>query len=106
MSDALDELETVLLQLTVVLPSDKDVWDANQLLRFAVERLWILAGNSAESHRVAAGIDPDVDPWTELYDFRCVLAHATPGRLDHDRVWREGVHDLGRLLGEVRAARA
>lgn len=47
----LDELETTLLQLSVLLPADKAVWDANQLLRLAVERLWILAGTTAETYR-------------------------------------------------------
>lgn len=85
----LDELEAVLMQMSVVLPADKAVWDANQLLRFAVERLWILAGTTAE-----------------LYLFRNILAHRTPASLNHDRVCRESVRDLPRVLERVRAERA
>ncbi len=99
------EVEAVLMQLSVLLPSDKTVWDANQLLRLAVERLWIIAGNSAGEYRKSFDNEsPVIGPWRELYEFRSMLAHATLGELNHDRVWRESVRDLPRLLEQVRAA--
>ncbi len=101
----LDDVEAILMRLTVLLPEDKGAWDANELLRLAVERLWVLAGNTAEEYRQAAGLDADVAPFTELYDFRCVLAHWSRGQASPDRVWHEGVRDLPRLLEQVRAAR-
>lgn len=105
-SELLAELESVLLQLTVLLPAEKQVWDENQLLRLAVERLWIIAGTTAEEYRKQAGIDPQMGPWREIYDFRNVLAHMTPGQINHDRVWHESVTDLPRLVDEVRKASA
>jgi hypothetical protein len=35
---------------------------------FAVERLWITAGNCVEEYRRANHIDPGVEPWAELTD--------------------------------------
>lgn len=87
-----------------MLPDDKKVWDENQTLRLAVERLWIIAGTTAEEYRKLAGKDPRVGPWAEIYDFRNVLAHMTLGQINHDRVWHESVSDLPRILDEVRAA--
>ena len=89
----------------MLLPADKAVWDANQLLRLAVERLWILAGTTAETYRIAANLDVGALPWAELYQFRNVLAHLTPSQLETDRVWHESVQDLPRLLEQVRAGR-
>lgn len=71
-------------------------------LVLAVERLWIYAGNLAEEHRRAAGEMPGVDPWAELYGYRNMLAHALPGEVAEERVWRETRADLPRLVEEVR----
>lgn len=96
-SQLLAELEGLLLQLSVLLPDDKKVWDENQTLRLAVERLWIIAGTTAEEYRKHAGIDPQVGPGTEIYDFRNMLAHMTSGQIHHDRVWHKSVSDLPRI---------
>lgn len=76
-------------------------WDADELLRLAVERRWITAGNYAERYRIAAGLDVATDPWTELYDYRCLLAHAIPEQLDAERIWHDTIADAGRLRQAV-----
>lgn len=100
-----DQLVEVLKQIGDLLPDDKAVWDDDLRTRLGVERLWITAGNVAESHRVNAGLDAGAEPWAELYRFRNLLAHALPGDLSADRIWAETVTDLPRLLGAVRANR-
>lgn len=100
----LDQLESTLLHIRVLLPSDKHVWDDNELLRLAISQLWVQAGNAAELHRRSAGEVDGAQPWAELYDFRCVLAHATPDRVDHDLVFADSAADVDRLIEEVRAA--
>lgn len=63
-------------------------WEADELLRLAVERRWIAAGNYAERYRIAAGLGVATDPWTELYDYRFLGwrrnrrrgERSTPGR--------------------------
>lgn len=94
MSDAdrlLGELEATLLRLTVLLPDDKSVWDDNELVRLAVERLWIYAGTTAEAYRITQRLDRGDEPWSELYEFRNILAHWTPGQANPARVWHESV---------------
>lgn len=101
----LDEIEAVLLNVGVLLPTDKAEWDANEVVRLAVERLWILAGTTAEEYRKAAKLDKGARPWAELYRLRNVLAHQVPSERNSERTWHESVRDLTRLLGQVRAAR-
>jgi hypothetical protein len=64
----LGELEATLLRLTVLLPAERTVWDDNEVLRLAVERLWIYAGTTAEAYRVTAGLERGTPPWSELYE--------------------------------------
>jgi hypothetical protein len=100
-----DELLAALIgtleQLRQILPDDKTSWDRQDLVRLAVERLWITAGNLAESYRLTKGIPGGVDPWAELAGYRNLLAHALPGDLSTDRVFADSAADVGRLLNEV-----
>ena len=101
--ELLDALVTALEQLRQILPDDKASWDRQALIRLAVERLWITAGNLAEAYRLAKGIPRGVDPWAELAGYRNLLAHALPGDLSPDRVFADSAADIGRILGEVRS---
>ncbi len=40
------------------------------MVRLAVERLWITAGNAAEEYRRAVSVDVGVEPWAELSGYR------------------------------------
>ncbi len=62
----LGALIVTLEQMQQVIPQDKAVWDSEPILRLAVERLWITAGNLAEAHRIAQGIGAGTEPWAEL----------------------------------------
>jgi uncharacterized protein with HEPN domain len=99
-------LESTLRRIEALTPSGKEAWDADEVRRLAVERLWIAAGNLAEAYRKAAELPPGVEPWTELYGFRSVLAHGLPGDISSDRVWHETTVDLPRPLEQVHAHRA
>jgi len=101
--DLLGDLLPTLEQLRLLLPSDKSIWDGDLVVRLAVERLWITAGNLAETYRTAAGIDSGIDPWAELAGYRNLLAHALPGDVSADRVFADGTADIGRILTQVRA---
>lgn len=101
--DLVGELITTLEQLRQILPADKATWDGELVVRLAVERLWITAGNLAETYRVAAGIDSGVDPWAELAGYRNLLAHALPGDISADRVFADSTVDIDRILGHVRS---
>jgi hypothetical protein len=67
-------------------PAERQASDADERTALAVERLWIEAGNVAEEYRRLAHVDPAVDPWAELYQYRNRLAHALPGDIDRSRV--------------------
>ena len=66
--------------------ADEATWDAHPLLCLAIERLWIHAGNFAESYRLASGLPSGTGPWSELVDYRNFLAHVPPDRVSPDRV--------------------
>ena len=100
--EALHALIEALEELRQLLPASKGRWDADRVLRLAIERLWITAGNAAERYRLAAGIDAGDDPWAELVAYRHRLAHALPSDISSERVWSDSTGDLPRLLTEVR----
>ena len=77
-------LQSTLRRIDALTPSDKPAWEADEVRRLAIERLWIAAGNLAEAYRKAAELPPGVEPWAELYGFRSVLAHALPGDISSD----------------------
>lgn len=85
----LEALEDVLAKIQSLTPQDEQTWAQDEVLRLALERLWITAGNLAETYRLAADLPPGVEPWAELYGFRSVLAHALPGDIAEARMWYE-----------------
>lgn len=74
--EALAHLIAALEDIERLLPDDKASWDCDPVLRLAVERLWITAGNTAEEYRRTAGADPGVEPWAELAAYRNRPAHV------------------------------
>ena len=104
-SEALDALIATLEQLDELLPHDKASWDSDVVIRLAVERLWISAGNLAEAYRMEQGVPTGVEPWSELAGYRHLLAHALPGDLSPDRVFADTIADLGRILNDLRDRR-
>lgn len=100
--ETLDALVATLEQLRQVFPLDKAVWDSRVELRLAVERLWISAGNLAETYRIERGIAAGVEPWSELVGLRNLLAHALAGDISSDRVYADTAADLDRILADVR----
>lgn len=69
-TEALNSLIQTLQQIRRPQPTDKAAWDDDLILRLAVERLWITAGNCAEEYRRVNQIDPGVEPWAELAGYR------------------------------------
>ncbi len=101
--ELLGALVTALEQLRQVLPDDKSVWDSDVLVRLAVERLWITAGNLAEAYRIEERIAAGIEPWSELAGYRHLLAHELPGDLSSDRVFADTTADLDRVLDHMRS---
>jgi len=101
--EALDALIATLQQLRQIIPEDKSVWDDEILVRLAVERLWITAGNLAEMYRIEEGIAASVEPRSELAGYRNLIAHALPGDLSSDRVFADTTADPERILNDVRS---
>ena len=99
--DLLAGLNDVLAHIARVLPVGRQRYDADELMRLAVQRLWITTGNLAEQFRLAAGLPDGTEPWTELYLYRCILAHALPEELSDERIWEESTRDLERLRRAV-----
>jgi uncharacterized protein with HEPN domain len=102
--DALHQLIAVLEQIQRLLPADKVSWDNNLVVRLAIERLWITAGNIAEHCRIERGIAAGVEPWSELVGYRNILAHALPGDVSSDRVFADSTADVGPILEQLRAS--
>lgn len=100
--EALGALVATLEQLRQIFPGDKAAWNSRPVVRLAVERLWIAAGNLAEAYRTERGIVPGAEPWSELVGYRHLLAHALPGDISSDRVFADTLADLDRILDDVR----
>lgn len=101
--EALGALVGTLEQLRQIFPKDKATWDGRHVVRLAVERLWITAGNLAEIYRIERGVTTGVEPWSELVGYRHLLAHALPGDISSDRVFADTIADLERIVSAVRA---
>ena len=83
------ELAQVLGQLAELVAEGREAFDADPRQRWSIERLWIYAGNVAEAHCRADGIDDGVEPWAELIAARNVYAHYRPSQLVPDRLWAD-----------------
>ena len=93
----LGELAQVLGQLGELVANGREAFDSDPRQRWSIERLWIYAGNLAEAHCRAEGIDDGVDPWAELIAARNVYAHYRPSQIVPDRLWADTVEAVGRL---------
>ncbi|MBA2638502.1 MAG: hypothetical protein H0U77_00595 [Nocardioidaceae bacterium] len=100
-ADLLAGLVRALDHLAELTALGRERFDADVLVRLAVERLWITAGNYAGAYRVAAGVEAGTEPWSELYGYRNVLAHMLPEEISDDRVWFETVERAQRLRDEL-----
>jgi uncharacterized protein with HEPN domain len=100
-AELLDSLAGVLAYLQEILPGNKEEWDESPLVRLAVERLWITAGNTSEAYRRIVGLPAGVEPWGELAGYRNLLAHALAGDVSPDRVWADTTADLDRIIDEI-----
>lgn len=80
---------------------ERERYDTDLLVRLAVQRLWITAGNYAEAYRASIGAEAGEQPWSELYGYRSVLAHMLPEEINDERVWFETVEGVERLRAEL-----
>lgn len=51
----IEQLHATLQRIADLAPTTLADWQADEVRRLAIERLWITAGNLAEAHRLAAG---------------------------------------------------
>lgn len=78
-------------------------YEANELLRLAVERLFSIIGEALrEAGKVESPIAAEITAYRKIVDFRNILVHDYATVYD-EGVWHIIVHHLPRLLGEVRA---
>lgn len=82
----------------------RERYDADRLVRWSIERLWILAGNLAEVHCQATGMSTGVEPWSALIAERNVLAHYAPDDVTPARLWFDTVSDVASLQLQVEQA--
>jgi hypothetical protein len=97
----LGELAQVLDRLAGLVADGREAFDSDPRQLWSIERLWIYAGNLAEAHCRAEGIDDGVDPWSELISARNVYAHYRPSQIVPDRLWADTVEAIDRLRQAV-----
>lgn len=90
-------LALVLEQIDEIVAEGRAAFDGGPRQRWAIERLWIYAGNLAERHCREHEIEDGLEPWSELIGARNVYAHYTPDQIVPDRVWNETTEAVGRL---------
>ena len=77
--ELLDALVDILSEIKATLPNQKDEWDESRLVRLAVERMWITAGNTSEAYRRSVGLSAGDEP---IDDDTVAEPLRDPGRLD------------------------
>jgi uncharacterized protein with HEPN domain len=97
------QLDGVLARIDRLVTLGRERFDADELVRCTIERLWIFAGNLADRHSRDARIPAGAPPWSELVAARHVYAHYLPDQINYDRVWFDTVTDLPRLRRRIRA---
>ncbi len=103
--DHLAGLAGVLDQLKQLLRLGRPRYDAEAVTRFAIERLWIAAGECARRYCDATGTDNGVEPWSSLWAYRNFLAHHLPDEISNERVWLESLRDLSEYEAALREMR-
>lgn len=106
MSAALVQLDRVLARIEDLVALGRDRFDGDDLVRLAIERLWIYAGNLALDHCDDSAVPAGVGPWSELIALRHVYAHYLPDQINPTRVWADTKGDVSRIRTEVAAAAA
>lgn len=96
-------LDRVLARIEELAALGRGRFDSDDLVRLAVERLWIYAGNLALAHCDDAGIPDGVGPWSEMIALRNVYAHYLPDQINPARVWADTDGDIARIRAEVAA---
>jgi uncharacterized protein with HEPN domain len=94
-------LRRTLEQISDLAGLGRERYDRDLLVRLAIQRLWITAGNYAEAYRAAIGAETGTRPWSELYGYRSILAHMLPEEINDERVWFETVEGVQRLQDEL-----
>ncbi|MGH9180845.1 MAG: HepT-like ribonuclease domain-containing protein [Acidimicrobiales bacterium] len=82
----------------------RDRFDSDDLVRLAVERLWIYAGNLALDRCDDSAVPAGIGPWSELIALRHVYAHYLPDQINPARVWADTEGDVSRIRAEVATA--
>lgn len=100
----LEQLREVLNALDELAHLGRERYDVDRLVRWSIERLWILAGNLAEAHCQTTETPLGVEPWSELIAERNVLAHYAPDDISSARVWFDTMSALPRLQTQVEDA--
>ena len=106
MSIALAALARVLDEIADVVAAGRETFDTDPRQHWSIERLWIYAGNLAETHCREQSVEDGVEPWSELIGVRNVYAHYTPDQIVPDRVWNDTVEGVVRLQRTISAARS
>lgn len=104
MRAALVQLDRVLARIEDLVALGRDRFDSDDLVRLAVERLWIYAGNLALGHCDDSAVPSGIGPWSELIALRHVYTHYLPDRINPTRVWADTEGDVGRIRADVAAA--
>lgn len=101
---AVGQLSGILDKIAELAALGRERYDADALVRWSIERLWIFAGNLAERHRLDADLPAGIEPWSDLVAGRNVYAHYLPDEINYDRLWHDTISDLPALRTRVAAA--
>lgn len=97
----LDQLREILGALDELVGLGRERFDADRLVRWSIERLWIFAGNLADAHCDTTGVPAGIEPWSEFIAERNVLAHYLPGDINDERVWFDTASEISGLRQQV-----
>lgn len=92
--EALEELLRVAGHIERLHRLGRQRFDEDELVRLALQRLWIALGEAARRYCEAEGVGAGMPPWADMIGFRDKLAHLYLSEVSNQLLWEPGVKDL------------
>lgn len=92
--EALEELLRVAGHIERLHRLGRQRFDEDELVRLALQRLWIALGEAARRYCEAENVGPGMPPWADMIGFRDKLVHLYLTEVSNELLWQPGDRDL------------
>ena len=103
--ERIEDITEAAREIGSIVAVGRENWDADSVLRLAVERLLEIIGESARAMTEPGRARHPEIPWSDIIGLRTLLAHHYH-RVDPDQVWTIATDDIPALLDRLDARRS